>query len=60
MPLARTVDRRGAYRLLVGKNKGNTLLRMPWHRREENIKMDLQEIGQGGMDYSDLTHDRDR
>jgi len=42
------------------KTKGNTLLRRPWHRWEDNIKMDLQETGQGGMDCTDLTQDCDR
>jgi len=33
---------------------------IPRHRWEDNIKMDLQEVGCGGMDWIDLAQDRDR
>jgi len=33
---------------------------IPRHRWEDNIKMDLQEVGCGGMDWIDLSQDRDR
>ena len=40
---------RGVYRVLVGKPEGRRLLGRPRHRWEDNIKMDLQEVGCGGM-----------
>ena len=52
-------DRRGVYRILVGKSEGKRPLEMPWCRWEDNIKMDLQEVG-WGMDWIELTQDRDR
>jgi len=42
-------ERRGAYRVLVGKPEGKRPLGRPRHRWENNIKMDLQEVGCGGM-----------
>jgi hypothetical protein len=41
---------RGAYRILVGRPEGRRPLGRPWHRWENNIKMDLQEVRWGGMD----------
>jgi hypothetical protein len=41
-------ERRGAYRALVGKPNGRRQLGRPRHRWENNIKMDLQEVGWGG------------
>jgi hypothetical protein len=38
------------YRGLVGKPEGNKLVGRPRHRWEDNIKMDLEEVGCGGMD----------
>jgi hypothetical protein len=53
-------DRRGAYRVLVGKPEGKRLLGRPRHGWEHNIKMDLQEVeGGGSMAWSDLAQDRD-
>jgi hypothetical protein len=44
-------DRIGVYTILVGKPKGKRPLGRPWRRREDNIKMDLQEVGWGfGVD----------
>ena len=43
-------ERRGIYRILVGKPKGKIPLGRPRCRWEDNIKMDLQEVGCGGMD----------
>jgi hypothetical protein len=40
-------DIRGAYRVLVGNSEGKRLLGRPRHRWENNIKMDLQEVGGG-------------
>jgi hypothetical protein len=53
-------ERRGAYRVLVGKPKGKRPLRRPRRRWKDNIIMDLQELGCGDMDWIELTQDRDR
>jgi hypothetical protein len=45
---------RGEYRLLIGKPGGKRPLGRPRLRWEDNIKMDLQEVGCGGMDWIDL------
>ena len=50
---------RGVYRVLVGKPEGKTPLGRPRYRWEDNIKMDLQEVGCGGMDWIELAQDRD-
>jgi hypothetical protein len=46
--VARMGERRGAYRALVGKPEGRRPLDRPRHRWEDNIKMDLREVGWGG------------
>jgi hypothetical protein len=51
---------RGVYRVLVGKYEGKISLGRPRHRWEDTIKMDLQEVGCGGMDWIELAEDRDR
>ena len=43
-------ERRGVYRVLVGKPEGKRPLGGPRRRWEDNIKIDLQEVGCGGMD----------
>jgi len=43
-------ERRGIYRVLVRKPEGKRPLGGPRHRWEDDIKMDLQEVGCGGMD----------
>jgi hypothetical protein len=43
--------KKGAYRLLVGKPEGKRPLGKPRHRWVDNIKMDLGEIGWGGVDW---------
>ena len=53
-------EMRGVYRFLVGKPDGKRPLGRPRHRWEDNIKMDLQEVGCGGMDWMELAQDRDR
>jgi hypothetical protein len=53
------VKRRRVYRVLVGKPEGKRPLGKPRIRWEDN-KMDLQEVGCGGMDWIDLAQDRDR
>jgi hypothetical protein len=45
---------------LVGIREGMRLLGRPKHRLEDNIKMDLQEVGRGGIDWIDLAQDRGR
>jgi len=58
--LAHTGEWRGIYRVLVGKPEGKRPLGRPRSRWEDNIKMDLQEVGCGGMDWIELAQDRDR
>jgi hypothetical protein len=59
--VARMGERKGAYRSLVGKPEGRRPLGTPRRRREDNIKMDLREVGWGGgADWIDLAQDRDR
>jgi hypothetical protein len=50
---------RGMYRVLVGKREGKRPLGRPRCRWEDSIKMDLQEVGCGGMDWIELAQDRD-
>jgi hypothetical protein len=57
--VARTGAKRGAYRILVGRHEGRRPLGRPRRRWEDNIKMDLQEVG-WGMDWIELAQDRDR
>jgi hypothetical protein len=51
---------RGAYSILVGRPEGRRPLGRLRCRWEDNIKMDLQEVGWGGMDWIGLAQDRDR
>jgi hypothetical protein len=51
---------RGVYRVLVGKPGGRRPLGRPRHRWKDNIKMDLQEVGCGDMDWIELAQNRDR
>ena len=53
-------ERRGAYRVLVRKPEGKGPLERPRLRWEDNIKMDLQEVGCEGKDWIKLDQDRDR
>jgi hypothetical protein len=48
------VERRGVYRVLVGKPGGKSSLGRPGRRWENNIKMDFQEVLCGGMDWIEL------
>jgi hypothetical protein len=54
-------ERRGAYRALVGKPEGRRPLERPRSRWDDNIKMDVREVGWGrGMDWIDFGQDRNR
>ena len=48
------------HKVLVGKPKGKRPLGSPRRRWEDNIKMDLQEVGRGGVNWMELAQDRDR
>jgi hypothetical protein len=52
-------DMRGLYRVLVGKHEGKRPLGRP-RRGWEDIKMGLQEMGNGGVEWIELAHNRDR
>jgi hypothetical protein len=56
--VARVGERRGIYRVLVGKPEGKISLGRPRHRWEDNIKMDLQDAGCGGMKLFELAQGR--
>jgi hypothetical protein len=53
-------EKRNAYRALADKLEGNRPLGKPRHRWKKNIKTDFSEIEWGGMDWIDLTQDRDQ
>jgi len=53
-------QKRGINWVLVGKHEGKRPLRRPRRRWEDNIKMDLQEVGDGGMDWIELAQSKDR
>jgi hypothetical protein len=53
-------EERGVYRVLAGKPEGKGPLGRPERRWEDNIRMDLQEVGCAGMDWIGLAQDRDR
>jgi hypothetical protein len=53
-------DSKGVYWVLVGKPEGKKPLGRPRHRWKDNINMDLQEVGCGGMEWIDLAQDSDR
>ena len=57
--MARMGEEKGVYRVLVGKPEGRRPLGRPRRRWVDNIKMDLEEVGCGGMDWIGLTQDRD-
>jgi hypothetical protein len=53
-------EKRNEYRILVGKPVGKRPLGRPRCRWVDNIKMDLRELGWGGMDWIDLAQDRNQ
>jgi hypothetical protein len=57
--VARMVEERQLYKVLVGKPEGKRPLGRPRRRWEDGIKMDLREIGFGGVDWIRLAPDRD-
>ena len=57
--MARTGEGRGVHRVLVGKPEGKRPLGRPRRRWEDNIKMDLQEVGGCCRDWMGLAQDRD-
>jgi len=58
--VARMGEERGVYKLLVGKPEGRRPLGRPRRRLVDNIRMDLQEVGCGYMDWIGLAQGRDR
>jgi len=58
--VARMGEKRGVYRVLVGKLEGKRPLGRPRHRWVDNIRMYLREVGCGYMDWIGLAQDRDR
>ena len=58
--MARMGEDRVVYRMLVGKPEGRRPLGRPGRRWEDNIKMDLQEVGVGRGDWMELAQERDR
>ena len=57
--VARMVEGRGVHKVSVGKPDGKRPLGRPSRRWEDNIKMDLQEVGRGYGDWMELAQDRD-
>ena len=58
--VTRMGEGRGVYMVLVGKPEGKRPLGRPMRKWEDNITMDLQEVGCEGMDWIDVVQDRDR
>ena len=58
--VARMAEGRGVHRVLVGKSEGKRPLGRPRRRWEDNITMDLKEVGGGCEDWMELAEDRDR
>ena len=58
--VVRMEEGRGVHKVLVGKPEGKRPLGRPRRRLEDNIKMDLEEVGRGCGDWMELAQDRDR
>jgi hypothetical protein len=58
--VARMGEGRNVYRVLMGKLEGKRPLEKPRHKWEDGIKMDVREIGCGGVAWTHLAQDRDR
>ena len=57
--VSRMGEDRGVHRVLVGKPEGNRPLGRPRRRWVDNIKMDMQEVGGGRVDWMEVAQDRD-
>ena len=57
--VARMGEDRGVHRMLVGKPEGKSTLGRPTRRWQDNIKMDVREVGGGRGDWMELAQDRD-
>ena len=57
--VARMEEGRGVHKVLVGKPEGKRPLGRPRRKWEDNIKVDLQEVGCGGMGWIELAQDGD-
>ena len=57
--MAHMEEGRGVHKVLVGKPDGKRSLGRPRRRWEDNIKMDLEEVGRGSEDWMELAKDRD-
>jgi hypothetical protein len=58
--VARSGEKRNAYKILVGKPEGKRPLVRPRYRWEDNIRMDLREIDWGGISWIHLAQDKDQ
>jgi hypothetical protein len=58
--VARVGEKTNAYMIFVGKLEGRRQLERPRHMWENNIRIDLRQIGLGGMDWIHLAQDRDQ
>ena len=58
--MSRMDEGRDVHKVLVGRYEGKRPLGRPRRRWEDNIKMDLQEVGRGCRDWMELTQERDR
>jgi hypothetical protein len=58
--VARMVEERGVYKILMGKPEGRRPMGRPRHRWEDNIRMDRQEVRCGSMGWIRLAQDRHR
>ena len=58
--VAHVAERRGVYRVLVGKSEVKRPLETPRCRWDVSIMMDLKEMGCGGMDWIEMAQDRER
>jgi hypothetical protein len=58
--VARMGEKRNVYGIMLGKPKGKRPLGRPRHMWEDNIEMNLREIGWGGIDWTDLAQDSDQ
>jgi hypothetical protein len=56
--VARMWEGRGIYRVLIGRLEGKRPLGRPRHRQEDNVKIDLREIGMDGENWIQLAQDR--